>query len=286
MKQYIDICKSVFNAPLNAWKTNRTGVMTKGIIGAMFQHDMSEGFPLLTTKKMPIRLIAVELDGFLRGITDKRWFQDRGCHIWDEWANPSKVPYDNDPESKAAMLAEPDLGPIYGAQWVGWGASTTGLTNQYNQLVDLVETLKVDPFSRRLLVSAWNVAELDQMALPPCHVLWQVVVSGDNRLNLIWYQRSVDLAVGLPFNIASYGILLTLLAKECGREPGLLTGMLSDVHIYQTHYYDLVSQSLRAPLPLSSIKIPGFDSIFSWDHTKLKLENYQCHPSIKFDIVV
>lgn len=303
MWSYLNLVKEVLHAP---YKGNRTGVKARSISGYMLQHDMSEGFPLLTTKKMPLKIIAVELEGFIKGITDKKWFQERGCNIWNEWASPNKVPYGHDEETKANMMAESDLGPIYGYQWRNFNGDyfnskgekiteemkQAGYYNQYNtgtdQLAELVNKLHTNPLDRRMIVSAWNPNQLHQMALPPCHLMFQVVVTGENAdiLNLNWYQRSCDLMLGIPFNVASYAMLLLLLAAEAGMKPGKLCGMLGDVHIYENHIKGAVEQLMRDPLPLPTLEFPGFSGFFDWDHTQRKLNNYQSHPKIEFPIAV
>jgi thymidylate synthase len=235
--QYINLLRQIRDKGI--WEDNRTGIPAKAIVGAIIQHDMSEGFPLLCCKRHSFKNIAVELEFFIRGLSDKRWLKDRGCHIWDEWANPQKVKYGTDEESKLAMATESDLGRIYGVQWRNFrGLDNTDIDYvqdvliKKDQLVELLALLRRDPTSRRAIVTAWNPCELDQMALPPCHVMWQAMILGE-KLHLTWYQRSVDTPLGLPYNIASYGLLLHLLARELGVEEGTLTGMLNNVHYYK-----------------------------------------------------
>ena len=219
----------------------------------------------------------VELEGFINGITDKRWYQERGCHIWDEWANPKMVPYGHDEESKRLMKEETDLGRIYGAQWRDFGG--------VDQLQKMIDLLKNDPNSRRIIVSAWNPPELDQMALQPCHWGYQALVMGD-RLHLSWNQRSVDTMLGLPFNIASYATLLHLLSLETSIEAGTLTGFLGDVHIYENHLDGAREQVEREPLELPRIRTKDFTSLFEWDHTKTRFLGYKPHEKIAFPIAV
>ena len=288
LKAYLDIVRRVFEE--GKIKTNRTGVDCITIAGAMFSHEMGEGFPLLTTKKMPFRLIASELEFFIRGITDKQWLIDRNNHIWDEWCSPEKVPYAQDGETKKRMLQERDLGPIYGFQWRKFGAKYHGLgketeTQGIDQLKKLVETIKKDPDNRRMIVNAWNPIDLKSMALPPCHYCFQVTVI-DNKLNLLWNQRSIDIALGLPFNIASYGLLLHLLAKETGYKEGKLVGFLADTHIYVTHKEGLKEQLKRKPYLLPKIRTENFSTIFDWTYEQTKTENYECYPTIKFGVAV
>lgn len=287
MKAYLDIVKKVLSTGIR--KENRTGVDAITLPGAMFEHNMSDGFPLLTTKTVPLRLVASELEFFIKGLTDKKWLQDRNNHIWDEWCNPELVPYSHDPIIKQKMSEECDLGPVYGWQWRNFGAqyidsnNTTG--TGIDQLKNIVEKLKTNPSDRRMIVSAWNPLDFYQMALPPCHYAFQVTVIGDT-LNLLWNQRSVDVALGLPFNIASYGLLLHLLAKESGFKEGKLVGFLADTHIYVNHIDGIKLQLERETYSLPHIVTDKFSDIFSWTYTDSKIENYQHHPKIEFEIAV
>lgn len=290
MKAYLDIVKKILHEGLLV--ETRTGVRAYTIAGAMFEHDMSLGFPLLTTKKVPFRLIASELEFFLKGITDKQWLIDRNNHIWDEWASPKKVPYAHDEETKKRMIEERELGPIYGFQWRHFNAQYESFNSNYegkgvDQIKRLVHKLKTNPRDRRMIVSAWNPSMLEEMALPPCHYGFQVTVVGD-KLNLLWNQRSVDTMLGLPFNIASYALLLHLLAKEAGLKEGKLVGFLADVHIYENHTEGAKEQLGREVnlFPLPSIKTDNFASIFAWNYEDSKIENYQSHPKIEFQIAV
>ncbi len=289
-RTYLDIVQEILRD--GTMKENRTGVSALTIAGAMFKHDMSDGFPLLTTKRMPFKSIATELEFFIKGITDKRWLQDRNCHIWDEWANPEKAPYRHDNEAKRRMFEERDLGPIYGFQWRHFNAVYTGYDANYSgmgidQLANVVRKLKEDPSDRRMIVSAWNPQQLDQMALPPCHYGFQVTVI-DKKLNLQWNQRSVDTMIGLPFNIASYGLLLHLLAKEACLAEGKLVGSLADVHIYGNHIEGAKEQLSRDALAYKppSIRTEGFRGIFEWRATDTALDGYESHPPIRFEIAV
>jgi len=288
MKAYLDIIKKILDE--GTVKENRTGVDAISIAGAMFEHDMSKGFPLLTTKKVPLRLVASELEFFIKGITDKTWLQERDNHIWDEWCSPDKVPYGHDEETKAKMKAERELGPIYGFQWRNFNAKYTSYntppeTNGVDQLKKVIETLKNNPNDRRMIVMAWNPTKLKHMALPPCHYGFQVTVI-NNKLNLLWNQRSVDSVLGLPFNIASYALLLHLLAKESGFEEGKLVGFLADTHIYVNQLDGIKEQLAREPRSLPKIKTNNFKSIFDWKYTDTELEDYDPHPRIKFPIAV
>ncbi len=288
MKAYLDIVKRILDE--GVLKHNRTGVDTIAIPGAMFEHDMEKGFPLLTTKTVPFRLVASELEFFIKGITDKNWLIERNNHIWDEWCSPEKVKYAHDEETKKKMMEERELGPIYGWQWRNFGANYTSHNtppegNGIDQLKKVVEKLKSDPDDRRMIVSAWNPVDFHRMALPPCHYSFQVTVI-NNKLNLLWNQRSVDTALGLPFNIASYGLLLHLLAKQSGLNEGRLVGFLGDTHIYKNHREGLKEQIARDPLPLPKIKTENFTSIFDWKYDDSKIEDYEHHPTIKFEIAV
>lgn len=354
-RQYFELVRRILDE--GKIKENRTGISAYTIPGAMIQLDMEEGFPLMTSKFLPMKVIAVELEGFMKGITDKKWFQERGCFIWDEWCNPkllSKYKFDESNIYKEAeeflknhsfqvqekasgkykekifaareslefllkkdviedrygkvkeayrkliQLIETDLGPIYGKEWVEWKIynkpnistldnpfddSSSVTVNKFNQLKRVIETLKLNPSDRRMLVSAWNVADISSMALPPCHVLWQVTVI-DNTLNLFWYQRSVDVALGLPFNIASYGLLLELLAKESSLKPGILTGFLADTHIYVNHEDQLREQIIADAYPLPHLELKNFTSIFDWKHTDFELIDYRYFPARPFDLAI
>ncbi|HCY87121.1 MAG TPA: thymidylate synthase [Desulfobacteraceae bacterium] len=288
MDAYLNIVKKILDE--GTIKHNRTGVNTIAVPGAMFEHDLSKGFPLLTTKFMPFHLIASELEFFIKGITDKEWLRERNNHIWDEWCSPLKVAYGHDEKTQERMMAERELGPIYGFQWRHFGARYTAhdqppVTPGVDQLEQVVKMLKTNPDDRRMIVSAWNPMDLDKMALPPCHYGFQVTVSG-GKLNLLWNQRSVDTALGLPFNIASYGLLLCLLAKEAGFEPGKLVGFLGDTHIYENHVDGLKAQLERKPYPLPDIITENFRSIFDWHYEETSVAGYQHHPAIRFDIAV
>ncbi len=290
MKQYLDIVKDILeNGELTP---NRTGIDAYRIAGTIFQHDMKDGFPLLTTKKVPFRLVASELEFFIKGITDKKWLQERNNHIWDEWCTPLKVPYAHDEETKKRMLEERDLGTIYGWEWRHFGAEYNGFDADYtgkgvDQLKRVVDTLKTDPDSRRMLVLAWNPLDIDKAVPPYCHYGFQVTVI-NGRLNLFWNQRSVDVALGLPFNIASYATLLHLLAKEANLEEGKLTGFLADTHIYKNHEAGMREQLSRDPnkYPLPKIQTKNFKSIFDWQYTDSEIIDYESFAGIKFDIAV
>ncbi|MEM0200898.1 MAG: thymidylate synthase [Candidatus Micrarchaeaceae archaeon] len=287
---YLKIVDNIFK--FGKWKNNRTNIKTLAIAGAIFEHDMKKGFPLLTTKKMPFKSIASELEFFIKGKTDKKWLQERNNSIWNEWASPKKVQYGHDENSKKKMFEERDLGPIYGFQWRHFNAPYTGFGDDYtskgvDQLLNLVKKLKEDPNDRRMIVSAWNPQQISEMALPPCHYSFQVIVIND-ELNLLWNQRSVDTMLGLPFNIASYGLMLHLLAKESGLKEGKLVGFLADVHIYENHLEGAKEQLKRDPNKFKApkIKTENFKDIFNWEHTMTKIEDYESYPKINFEIAV
>ncbi|MBP9761258.1 MAG: thymidylate synthase [Candidatus Magasanikbacteria bacterium] len=290
MQSYLNIVQHILTH--GAPKTDRTGTGTIAVAGHMFAHDMAQGFPLLTTKKMPFSVIASELEFFIQGKTDKHWLQEKKNHIWDEWAHPQKAPYGHDEAAKKRMLEERDLGPVYGFQWRHFGAPYDNFDTDYSgkgvdQLTELIHTIKTNPDSRRMLVSAWNPTVMHQMALPPCHYSFQVTVL-NGALNLMWNQRSVDVMLGLPFNIASYALLLHLLAKETGLQEGRLVGFLGDVHIYQNHVAGAKEQLSRDPhtYPLCRIETNPFTSIFDWKAEDTQKIGYESHPKISFDIAV
>lgn len=290
MKAYLDIVARILEQ--GEKKSNRTGVDTIAIAGAMFEHDMAKGFPLLTTKKVPFKNIASELEFFIKGMTDKHWLQERNNHIWDEWAHPKKAPYGHDEAAKKRMLEERDLGPVYGFQWRHFNAPYTNFDADYSaagidQLRLLVEKIKTNPTDRRMIVMAWNPCQLSEMALPPCHYGFQITVI-NGRLNLLWNQRSVDTMLGLPFNIASYALLLHLLAKESGLQEGKLVGFLADVHIYENHIDGAREQLARDPsvYPLPQIITETFTSLFDWKADDTAIVNYQSFPKISFAIAV
>lgn len=316
-KNYLGIVAKVLHK--GKLKTNRTGVGAYTIPFVTIEHDMSEGFPLLTTKRVPLRIVAVELEGFLRGITDKKWYQERNCHIWDEWANPISVNceladipqeikaangFSDDEYRKQIQREESDLGPIYGYQWrkfgeqygepdgyaVGyeWETKMNGLPHGTDQLKAIVNSLETNKNDRRMVCSAWNPNQFDLMALPPCHVLWNVVII-DDTINLGWYQRSCDLMLGVPFNIASYGLLLTLLAQHSGLKPGVLHGTLADCHIYENHIEQAKVQLERTPKELPQVNVTSKSekfNIFDWTYEDLQVINYNPHPRIDFEVAI
>ncbi len=262
-------------------KGDRTGTGTKSITGAMVQHNMADGFPILTTKRIAFKTMSVELEGFLKGITDKRWYKDRGCNIWNSWSRPDIIPEGiSDEERKKIQLESNDLGPIYGAQWRNFNGAG------YDQLGVVLNSLENKPNDRRMVVSAWNPLQLHQMALPPCHLLFQVVVRGE-FLDLVWYQRSVDIFLGLPFNIASYGLILSLLTKQFNYKPGILTGFLGDTHIYNNHIKQVEELLSRELYPLPTLNISAdFKDIREFDHSMVSLDGYKYHPTIKAPVAI
>jgi thymidylate synthase len=229
--------------------------------------DLADTFPLLTTKKLHTRSIIIELLWFLRGETNIAWLKENGCSIWDEWAD-----------------AEGELGPVYGKQWRSWAAPDGRSIDQISQLV---AALKTNPWSRRHVISAWNPADVDDMALPPCHCLFQFHVSTDGKLSCQLYQRSADVFLGVPFNIASYALLTLMMAQVTGLKPGTFVHTLGDAHLYLNHLDQARLQISREPLALPRMKLnPDVQDLFAFNYSDFKLEGYQAHPSIKADIAV
>ena len=290
MQSYLDICKTVLHD--GVVRPNRTGIATIAVPGLIFKHDMKDGFPLLTTKKMSYRTIFTELEFFIKGERSKKWLQDRKCHIWDEWCSPLKVPYKNDPETFKKMREEDDLGPVYGVQWRNFGETTDPSYTGVDQLKQLIDEAVKNPYSRRLIVSAWNPNALDYQALPPCHYCWQVDII-ENKVNLLWNQRSVDVALGLPYNIASYACLLHLITLELNcksnvrYEEGTLVGFLADTHIYENHVEVIKEQITRTPYDLPKIETNTENfSLFNWEATDSKIVNYTSHPKIAMEVAI
>lgn len=280
-KDFQDILKLILAEGVK--KADRTGTGTISYPGIMIRHDMRDGFPLLTLRKIPFKSAAVELEGFIKGITSKKWYKERGCNYWNQWCNPQAVPYNNDADTKKKMEECDDLGEIYGKQWRDW-QTNFGESNNIDQLKNIVDTLKTNPSSRRMLCSAWAVHSLERMALPPCHFAWQVNVT-NNKLNLFYYMRSVDFVLGNNFN--SYGLLLHLLAKESNLEEGILVGFFADAHIYLNHTNG-INELLNRPtnIPLPTIETHDFTSIFDWTHNDTILNEYNPLPAIKFPVAV
>lgn len=259
MKQYLDLCKHVLEN--GTVKGDRTGTGTISSFGYQMRFNLEEGFPLITTKKLHLKSIIYELLWFLNGDTNVRYLQEHGVRIWNEWADENG-----------------ELGPIYGHQWRSW---TGADGNTVDQITELIQQIKTNPNSRRLLVNAWNVAEIDKMALPPCHCMFQFYVT-DGKLSCQLYQRSADVFLGVPFNIASYALLTMMIAQACGLKPGEFVHTFGDVHIYQNHIEQMELQLTREPRPLPTIKInPEVKDIFSFQYEDFTLENYDPHPHIK-----
>lgn len=281
MKLYLDLLNKVKTEGTR--KKTRTGIDAFSISGAMFEHDMRNGFPLLTTKKMGVKTIFAELEFFIKGIHNKKWLQDRNCHIWDEWCDPRIVPYKNDEETKKKMLQENELGLIYGVQWNAFGSN-----ENLNQLKKVIETLKTNPTDRRMIVMAWNPADLDKMALPPCHYGFQLISDGE-YVDLLWNQRSCDLPLGIPFNIASYAMLLQLICAQVNMKPRKLIGFLADVHIYENQFERIDEQLSREEFKLPTVDVIKNRedwTIWDWNYTDYKLNNYESHSSIKYPIAI
>ena len=274
MKQYLDIVNNVLE--YGQWKETRTQFRALTTFSEVFRHNMSDGFPLLTTKTMAVKTMWTELEGFIKGIVSKKWYQDRGCNIWNEWSNPLNN-------------SDDDLGPIYGYQWRRFNqvydGNDEGCLTRYDQLEQIVNILKTNADSRRMVCSAWNPIQTSRMALPPCHVLWNVVVIQD-KINLVWHQRSCDLMLGIPFNVASYATLLLLLAKEANLTPGILQGTFADCHIYENHMEGAEEQILRNPNPLPMVNVGKFNCIYNWNSSDTILNNYNPHSKINFPIAV
>jgi len=266
-------------------KEDRTGTGTISFPGVMIRHDMSDGYPLLTLRKVPFKSAAIELEGFIKGITSKQWYKERGCNYWNQWCNPQEVAYGTDDDTKKKMEECDDLGEIYGKQWRDFHDVTYPWGGEHkDQLKDVVDTLKSNPNSRRMLCSAWNPLALEHMALPPCHFAWQVNVT-DGKLNLFYYMRSVDFVLGNDLN--TYGLLLHLLAKESNLKEGMLVGFFADAHIYLNHIdgiKELLNRNATGKLP--TIKTDNFKSIYDWQYSDTILLDYEPLPSVKFNVAV
>ena len=264
MKQYLDLMKHVLDE--GAKKEDRTGTGTLSVFGYQMRFDLAEGFPLLTTKKLHLKSIIYELLWFLRGDSNIKYLREHGVNIWNEWAD-----------------ANGELGPVYGAQWRSWKTSDGRATDQISQVIDQISR---NPDSRRLIVSAWNVGEIPKMALPPCHLLFQFYVA-DGKLSCQMYQRSADIFLGLPFNIASYALLTMMVAQVCDLQPGEFVLTLGDAHLYSNHFEQARLQLEREPLRLPQMKInPSVRSIFEFDYEDFELVGYEAHPHIKAEVAV
>ena len=264
MKQYLDLMRTILDE--GHYKADRTGTGTYSIFGYQMRFDLQKGFPLLTTKKLHLRSIIYELLWFLRGDTNIQYLHDHNVTIWDEWADENG-----------------DLGPVYGKQWRSWEAPDGRVIDQ---ITSLIEQIKRNPDSRRLMVSAWNPADVDQMALPPCHTMFQFYVS-NGELSCQLYQRSADVFLGVPFNIASYALLTMMVAQVCGLKPKDFVHTFGDAHIYSNHVEQAKLQLSREPRPLPQMRInPSVNSIFDFQYEDFTLENYDPHPHIKAEVAV
>ncbi len=264
MKQYLELANRILTEGNK--RGDRTGTGTISIFGHQMSFDLEDGFPLLTTKKLHTKSIIYELLWFLRGDTNVHYLQEHGVRIWNEWADENG-----------------DLGPVYGHQWRSWPAHDGGTIDQIKSVVEMI---KHTPESRRLIVSAWNVADIDQMKLPPCHTMFQFYVA-EGKLSCQLYQRSGDVFLGVPFNIASYALLTMMMAQVCGLKPGKFVHTLGDAHIYLNHIDQIKLQLTREPYALPTMKInPDVKDIFNFQYEDFELENYQCWPHIKGEVAV
>ena len=264
MKQYLDLLRHI--RANGVMKEDRTGTGTQSVFGYQMRFDLSEGFPLLTTKKVHLKSIIYELLWFIAGDTNVKYLQDHGVTIWDEWADENG-----------------DLGPVYGHQWRSWPASNGGAIDQLSMVID---TIRRNPDSRRMLVTAWNPAEVDKMALPPCHCLFQFYVA-DGKLSCQLYQWSADVFLGVPFNIASYALLTMMIAQVSGLKPGEFVHTTGDTHIYRNHFEQVATQLSREPRPLPRMRLnPDVKSIFDFRYEDFTLEGYDPWPAIKAPVAV
>jgi len=264
MKQYLDLLSHILENGNE--KTDRTGTGTKSVFGYQMRFDLQKGFPLLTTKKLHTRSIFHELLWFLKGDTNIKYLHDNKVTIWDEWADENG-----------------DLGPVYGKQWRAWQGADGKITDQISQLI---HQIKNTPDSRRMLVSAWNVGEVEQMALPPCHIVFQFYVA-NGKLSCQLYQRSADVFLGVPFNIASYALLTEMIAQVCGLEAGEFIHTLGDAHLYLNHLDQARLQLSRTPYELPKLKLnPEIKDIFDFKYEDITIEDYVSHPHIKAEVAV
>jgi thymidylate synthase len=270
MRQYLDLLDHVLTHGVD--KSDRTGTGTRSVFGYQMRFDLTDGFPVLTTKKLHLRSIIGELLWFLRGDTNVRWLQERGIRIWNEWADENG-----------------DLGPVYGYQWRSWPTPDGG---HVDQIAKVIEAIRTTPDSRRHIVSAWNVADVDSMALPPCHTMFQFYVAppaepgGRGRLSCQLYQRSADIFLGVPFNIASYALLTLMVAQVCDLEPGDFVHTLGDAHLYSNHVDQARLQLTREPLPLPTMRISPRSAIDEYELEDFELVGYEAHPNIPAPIAV
>jgi thymidylate synthase len=262
-RQYLDLLDDILRN--GARRGDRTGTGTLSVFGRQMRFDLALGFPLLTTKKLHVKSIVLELIWFLSGATNVRWLQERGCTIWDEWAD-----------------ADGELGPVYGKQWRSW-ATPGGAT--IDQIANVVRSIRDTPASRRHIVTAWNPAEVDDMALPPCHCLFQFYVA-DGRLSCQLYQRSADVFLGVPFNIASYALLTHMMAQVTGLSPGEFVHTLGDAHLYANHLEQAGRQLTRQPYPLPTLVLADRKDLFGFEAEDIRFEAYRAHPAIRAPIAV
>ena len=265
---YEDLVRTILRE--GTLKSDRTGTGTISLFGKQMRFDLSHSFPLITTKKVYFRGIAYELLWFLKGSQNVRWLQENRVHIWDEWADPETG----------------DLGPVYGVQWRSWPAPTPEDPDRtIDQIAKVLDLIRTHPDSRRMIVTAWNPAQVDSMALPPCHALFQFYVA-DGRLSCQLYQRSCDMFLGVPFNIASYALLTLMMAQQADLEPGEFVWTGGDCHIYDNHVEQVLEQLSRNPYPYPTMRIRKADSIFSYQYEDFEVVDYQCHPAIKAPVAV
>ena len=265
---YEDLVRTILRE--GTLKSDRTGTGTISLFGRQMRFDLSHSFPLITTKKVYFRGIAYELLWFLKGSQNVRWLQENRVHIWDEWADPETG----------------DLGPVYGVQWRSWPAPTPEDPDRtIDQIAKVLDLIRTHPDSRRMIVTAWNPAQVDSMALPPCHALFQFYVA-DGRLSCQLYQRSCDMFLGVPFNIASYALLTLMMAQQADLEPGEFVWTGGDCHIYDNHVEQVLEQLSRNPYPYPTMRIRKADSIFSYQYEDFEVVDYQCHPAIKAPVAV
>jgi thymidylate synthase len=264
MQQYLDLLQHILDNGTE--KADRTGTGTRSCFGYQMRFDLQKGFPMVTTKKLHVKSIFYELLWFLKGDTNIKYLKENGVSIWDEWANEAG-----------------ELGPVYGEQWRSWKGADGVVVDQ---ITELIKQIKITPDSRRLIVSAWNVAELPKMALMPCHTLFQFYVA-DGKLSCQLYQRSADVFLGVPFNIASYALLTMMIAQVCDLECGDFVHSFGDVHLYNNHIEQAKLQLTRTPFELPTLKInPAVKDIFGFDFSDFTIENYQCHPGIKAPVAI
>jgi len=262
-RQYLNLLADILENGVQ--RGDRTGTGTLGVFGRQIRFDLSKGFPVLTTKKLHLRSIFIELLWFLKGDTNIAYLKDNGVRIWDEWADENG-----------------DLGPVYGKQWRSWATPDGG---SIDQIQNLIEGLKTNPNSRRHIVSAWNPADVEDMALPPCHCLFQFFVA-DGKLSCQLYQRSADVFLGVPFNIASYALLTLMVAKVVGLEPGEFVHTFGDAHLYLNHLDQAREQLTREPFPFPTLTIADKRDLFGFEYEDFKLEGYEAHPHIKAEVSV